>query len=285
MLELTNVTKDYHNFNLNCSMNVKDGEIVGLVGANGAGKSTTFKAILRLINIDSGKIKIFDSEDLTINMKKRIGTILGDSTFQNFFTIKNAAKMMTYSYDKFNEIKFLEECKSYHLPLDKSLKSFSTGMLAKFKLLVSMSYDADLLILDEPTSGLDTVARNELLDKIKDYVTNNKNKSVLMSSHIGSDLKKICDRLYFIKDGKIIFEEKTKTLLDNYNVIDINSNIDDNRILFKMQKKDGTYSYIIEKNNNYEDKIRMFADIDDMIEIIMKGDLITKLNTTDKEGM
>lgn len=273
MLELTNVIKKYENFELDCSMNVQDGEIVGLVGANGAGKSTTFKSILRLITTDSGTIKIFGSEDLTIEMKKKIGTILGDSTFQTFFTIKNAARMMKYSYDNFDEDKFLNECKSYNLPLDKPLKSFSTGMLAKFKLLTSMSYNADLLILDEPTSGLDTVARNELLDKIKDYVTKNEHKSVLMSSHIGSDLKKICDRLYFMKDGKIIYSEHTKTLLDNYEVIDTEKLIEDENVLFYMKKKDDMYSYIIKKGHSYQNNVRMFADIDDMIEIVMKGEL------------
>lgn len=272
MLELKNVKKKYPNFELDCSLKVNDGEIVGLVGANGAGKSTTFKSILRLIQIDSGTITLFDSDDLDIETKKRIGVILGDSTFQKFFTIKNASKMMSYCYNNFDSEKFLEECIKFDLPLDKQIKSFSTGMLAKFKVLTSMSYDADLLILDEPTSGLDTVARNELLDKIKEYVKTNKNKSVLMSSHIGSDLKKICDRLYFMKDGKIIFNEKTRILLDNYDIVDTKENIKTRRLLFTMQRKDGTYSHIIEKGHGYP--IHLFTDIDDMIEIIMKGDEI-----------
>ena len=225
MLELIDVKKKYENFELDCSLKVNDGEIVGLVGANGAGKSTTFKSILRLINIDNGTIKIFDSETLDIETKKRIGVILGDSTFQKFFNIKNAAKMMQFCYENFDNDKFLKECSEFNLPLNKPIKSFSTGMLAKFKVFVCMSYNADLLILDEPTSGLDTVARNELLDKIKEYVNLNKNRSVLMSSHIGSDLKKICDVLYFMKDGKIIFREKTKILLYNYDIVDTKEEI------------------------------------------------------------
>lgn len=272
MLELKNVKKKYENFELDCSLKVNDGEIVGLVGANGAGKSTTFKSILRLIQIDSGKITLFNSDDLNVEIKKRIGVILGDSTFQKFFTIKNAAKMMQYCYDDFDYDSFLKECFDFNLPLDKQIKNFSTGMLAKFKVLTSMSYNADLLILDEPTSGLDTVARNELLDKIKEYIKTNEDKSVLMSSHIGSDLKKICDRLYFMKDGKIIFTEQTRILLDNYDIIDTKENIKNKKLLFTMQRKDGTYSHIIEKGHSYP--IHLFTDIDDMIEIIMKGDEI-----------
>ena len=272
MLELIDVKKKYENFNLDCCLNVNDGEIVGLVGANGAGKSTTFKSILRLINIDSGTIKIFNSDSLDIKTKKRIGVILGDSTFQKFFNIKNASKMMQYCYEKFDYNNFINECIIFELPLDKPIKSFSTGMLAKFKVLTSMSYDADLLILDEPTSGLDTVARNELLDKIKEYVKTNSNKSVLMSSHIGSDLKKICDRLYFMKDGKIIFNESTKTLLNDYDIIELKENIKNEKILFTMKRKDGSYSHIIKKGHGFP--IHPFTDIDDMIEIIMKGDEI-----------
>jgi ABC-2 type transport system ATP-binding protein len=191
---------------------------------------------------------------------------------QKFLTIREIAGMLQIAYDKFVYDDFIIECEKFKLPLDKAIKSFSTGMLAKLKLLIAMSYDANLLILDEPTSGLDTVARNELLNKIKKYAKSS-NKAVLMSSHIGSDLKKICDILYFMKDGKIIYKENTHTLLNEYVLIDMEdiSSIDKNDILFEL-KDDDFYSLIIKKKDAYLPYIRSNFDIDDMIEVVMRGD-------------
>lgn len=152
MLKIDNLKKRYDSFELDCSLQVKPGYITGLIGQNGAGKSTTFKAILGLINFDSGKITIFnkDIKDITILDKQKLGIVLSDSGFSGYLRIIDIIPVLSNLYNKFDKEFFIEQCHRLALPMNKQIKGFSTGMKAKLKILVAISHDTELLILDEP---------------------------------------------------------------------------------------------------------------------------------------
>ena len=171
-------------------MEVQAGCVTGLIGKNGAGKSTTFKAILGLIYPDGGKIEVFGKpvEKLSISDREQIGVVLSDSGFSGYLTIKDLISMLRNMYGNFREDEFLRRCKKFRLPLDKKIKEFSTGMKRKLQVLAAISHDAKLLILDEPTAGLDVIARDELLNLLREYMEQDE-RAILISSHISSDLE------------------------------------------------------------------------------------------------
>ena len=165
-LVLENVKKKYKTFELNLSMTLEPGTITGLIGRNGAGKSTTFKAILGLIKLTDGKVLIDGKQpqELKAADKENIGVVLSDSGFSGYMTVKDVIATMSVMYKKFDKADFIAKCEHFNIPLNQKMKEFSTGMKAKLKVLLAMSHGAKLLILDEPTSGLDVVVRNEILD-------------------------------------------------------------------------------------------------------------------------
>ena len=221
-LVLDNVKKKYKAFELNMNMTLEPGTITGLIGRNGAGKSTTFKAILGLIKLTDGKVLIDGKEpkDLKAADKENIGVVLSDSGFSGYMTVKDVIATMSAMYKKFDKSDFIAKCEHFSIPLNQKIKEFSTGMKAKLKVLLAMSHGAKLLILDEPTSGLDVVVRNEILDLLREYMEDEDN-SILISSHISSDLEGLCDDVYFIENGQIIMHEETDTLMDEYGILKV----------------------------------------------------------------
>ncbi len=221
-LVLENVKKKYKTFELNLSMTLEPGTITGLIGRNGAGKSTTFKAILGLIKLTDGKVLIDGKQpqELKAADKENIGVVLSDSGFSGYMTVKDVIATMAAMYKKFDKADFTAKCEHFNIPLNQKIKEFSTGMKAKLKVLLAMSHGAKLLILDEPTSGLDVVVRNEILDMLREYMEDEEN-SILISSHISSDLEGLCDDVYFIENGQIIMHEETDTLLDAYGILKV----------------------------------------------------------------
>lgn len=280
IVQLKNVKKHYEQFDLDCSLEVKEGYITGIIGQNGAGKSTTFKAILGLISIDSGEIKLLgkDYKEITADDKKNIGVVLSDSGFNDFLNIKEISKIIEQMYNKFNKNEFINKCKQFNLPLDKELKSFSTGMKAKLKLLVAISYGAKLLILDEPTVGLDVVARDELLELLRSYMET-KNNSILISSHISSDLEGLCDDIYMIDKGKIILHEETDILLSEYGLIKVDENQFsklDKKYIIRVRKESFGYSCLTKEKqfylDNYPNIVIEKGNIDEVITMVIKGE-------------
>ncbi len=221
-LVLENVKKKYKTFELDLSMTLEPGTITGLIGRNGAGKSTTFKAILGLIKLTDGKVLIDGKQpqELKAADKENIGVVLSDSGFSGYMTVKDVIATMTAMYKQFDKADFTAKCEHFNIPLNQKIKEFSTGMKAKLKVLLAMSHGAKLLILDEPTSGLDVVVRNEILDMLREYMEDEEN-SILISSHISSDLEGLCDDVYFIENGKIIMHEETDTLMDAYGILKV----------------------------------------------------------------
>lgn len=280
LLKMENVQKRYGDFSLNCSIQIEEGYVTGVIGANGAGKSTTFKAILGLIRTDGGVIEIFgkDSGKITVSDKQEIGVVLSESTFNDVLTIKDTVSVMQAMYPKFGKDNFIRKCEQYQLPLNKALKDFSTGMKAKFKLLLAMSYEAKLLILDEPTAGLDAVVRSELLDEMREYMSHD-GRAILVSSHISSDLEGLCDDLYFLQNGKVLFHEDTDVILSDYAILKVGEEqyraLDKGRISYKKKESYGYELLTKEKQfylDNYPGIVAEKGSIDDMMLIITKGE-------------
>lgn len=223
MLKTEHLRKNYGDFSLDCSMEVKPGSITGLIGRNGAGKSTTFKVILGIVRPDGGSAELFGKpiSEITPKDKENIGVALSDSGFSQYLSIAGIANVLNGMYPGFDKARFLDRCRRFDLPEKKQVKEFSTGMKAKLKVLVALSHKAQFLILDEPTVGLDVVARDEILSMLRDYMEEDESRSILISSHISSDLEQLCDDLYMIHEGSIILHEDTDVLLSQYGVVKV----------------------------------------------------------------
>ena len=221
MLEINRLVKKYKDFTLNCSMKVEQGCITGLVGENGAGKSTTLKAALGLISYDSGDITLMGKEpsELKEEDKSRIGVTLAESGFSGYLKVKDIIPVMSAIYPEFDRSRFESLCRKFGVPQDKYIKEFSTGMKAKLKVLVAVTHGADFLLLDEPTTGLDVMAREGILNLLREYMEEDENRSILISSHISTDLEGLCDDIYLIHEGQIILHEETDALLNEYGLI------------------------------------------------------------------
>ena len=220
-IEIKNVTKKYDGFLLDkISFDVPAGSIVGLIGENGAGKTTTIKSILNIIKSE-GTVKIFN-KDINQNekeIKQNIGVVLDDSFLSTYLTPKYINSVMKEFYKNWDEEKYNKLLKQFGLPSDKLIKDFSNGMKMKLKIATAISHNPKLLILDEPTSGLDPVVRNEILDIFRKYIEEDETRSILLSSHITTDLEHISDYIIFIDRGKTILNVPTNELLENYGII------------------------------------------------------------------
>lgn len=224
MLKIKNLQKQYGSFQLNCTLEVPPGRITGLIGQNGAGKSTTFKAALGLIRPDHGSITLLgkDLSLITAQDKTALGVVLSDSGFSGYLTIQDICSVLQQLYPDFDHTFFMEQINRFQLPRSKKIKEFSTGMKAKLKVIAALSHHARLLILDEPTAGLDVIARDEILDLLRDFMEQDENRSILISSHISGDLESLCDDLYMIHDGHIVLHEDTDILLSEYALLKAN---------------------------------------------------------------
>ena len=279
MVSVKNLVKRYGDFCLEVSLEIPDGMVTGLIGKNGAGKSTVIKSILGLVKPDSGNVCVFGKEagKLSPKEKEKIGVALSDSGFSNYLTLEDVTKILCKMYEDFNESEFRTLCKSQGLPFDKDLKNFSTGMKAKVKVLVALSHKADLLIMDEPTSGLDIEARNEILDIMRDYLEENERCSILITSHISSDLEGLCDDIYMIHEGKMILHEETDKIMGQYGLLKMDeamyARLDKSNII-KTKKTDYGYEcFTSEKQfyiDNYPGLVVENGNIDDLI-LMMTG--------------
>ena len=277
MIELKNIKKQYNDFCLECSLEVGEGQIVGLIGRNGAGKSTAFKAMLGLISIDGGERKVLgkEVERFTQKDKEQIGVVLADSGFSGYLSVKNLLPMLKALYSEFDENWFINKCKVLDLPLDKQIKEFSTGMKRKLHILAAIAHNARLLILDEPTLGLDVVARDELLELLREYMEK-EGRSIVISSHISSDLEGLCDSIYMIEKGKIVFREETDVLLSEYGLIKATQeqyDKMDKEYVIKAKKESFGYSCLTNQmqfyRENYPDIVIEKGSIDSIITLMV----------------
>ena len=217
-LKVVGLNKNYPTFSLkNVSFEVKPGEIMGFIGRNGAGKTTTLKSIMNLVHYDSGAVYAFDTNmvDNELKNKQRIGFSLSELNYYPNKTIRSLMNVTKRFYKNFNEKKFNEVCKLFNLDIDKKLEELSSGMKVKYSVAIALSHKAELLILDEPTSGLDPVSRDEVLDIFREIVKN-KDRAILFSTHITSDLDKCASNITYIHDGQIIYTGTKKEFVNSY---------------------------------------------------------------------
>lgn len=281
MLKIEHLKKRYKNFSLDCSLNVMPGCVTGLIGQNGAGKSTTFKAVLGLISCDGGTVTVLgkDLKDFKAEDKENLGVALSDSGFSGYLTIKDIIPVLKNLYSNFDYSFFSEQVNRFQLPLDKKIKDFSTGMKAKLKVLVAVSHNAKLLILDEPTAGLDVVARDELLELLREFMEKDEERSILISSHISGDLESLCDDIYMIHDGKIILHEDTDVLLSDYALLKVDDEQYeklDKQYILRTKREAYGYSCLTNQKQFYMDNYPKIAiekgTIDGVITMMIRGD-------------
>lgn len=280
MLKLEHVKKQYKDFHLDCSLTVKPGMITGLIGANGAGKSTTFKAVLGLIRTESGSVELFGKrpEEITPEDKERLGVVLADSGFSGYLSIRDLIPVLKAMYHQFDQTYFEEQCRRFELPMTKKIKEFSTGMKRKLQVLAAISHHADLLILDEPTAGLDVLARDEMLTMLREYMEI-EGRAILISSHISSDLEDFCDDIYMIDHGQVILHEETDTLLNEYGLLKVDGkqyeSLDKTYVL-RSRKETFGYSCLTNEKQfyqeNYPDIVVEKGSIDELIMMMVRGD-------------
>lgn len=220
-LEISGLCKQYKGFALkDVSFILPSGCVMGLVGENGAGKTTTLKAILNLIHRDAGTILVLGQDNIREErtVKERIGVVLEDGCFLNTMNAHQVDVLMGKAYQHWHSEQFFGYLKRFGIDASKKIKDYSKGMRMKVNIAAAMSHDAELLIMDEPTSGLDPVVRDEVLDLFYDFMQD-EGHSILLSSHITSDLDKIADYITFIHGGNVVLSEPRDVLLDTYGVL------------------------------------------------------------------
>ena len=280
MLRLNKVKKEYKGFQLDCTLEVQEGCVTGLIGKNGAGKSTTFKAILGLISTDGGSIEIFGRpvSEMGIQDREDIGVVMSDSGFSGYLMVCDLIPILKSMYRNFQEEEFRRQCEKFRIPMDKKIKEFSTGMKRKLQVLAAITHEAKLLILDEPTSGLDVVARDKLLDMLRAYMEQ-EGRAILISSHISGDLEGICDDIYMIDEGKIVLYEETDVLLDSYGILKVTQEqyegLDQEHIL-RSKKEDFGYSCMTDQRQFYQENYPQITvekgNIDELIMMMVRGE-------------
>ena len=266
MLKIEHLQKRYDNFALDCSLEVKPGCVTGLIGANGAGKSTTFKAVLGLISTDGGTVQIMgkDLKTFTAKDRQRLGVVLSDSGFSGYLTVRDVVSILERMYDTFDRNFFLEQAGKFQLPLNRQIREFSTGMRAKLKVLAAISSDVKLLLLDEPTAGLD-VERDE-------------ERAILISSHISSDLETLCDDLYMVHQGKVVLHEDTDVLLSDYGILKVDEQQFqklDREHLLRYKKEGYGYSCLTNQRQYYMENcpgiVVEKGNVDEVITMMVGG--------------
>ena len=281
MVKLEQLQKHYNTFSLDCTLQVPPGRITGLVGQNGAGKTTVFKALLGLIRPDGGSVQLLGKplEQIHQEDRQQLGVAWSDSGFSGYLTVENIIPILEQLYSRFDKPFFLEQLQKWELPIHKRIKEFSTGMKAKLKTLIAISHHAKLLILDEPTAGLDVVARDELLDLLRDYMQQDDSRSILISSHISSDLESICDDIYMIDQGRIVLHEDTDVLLGDYVFLKMNPEQYeqvDKQYLLRCQKESYGYCCLTNQRQFYQENYPALviekSSIDKVITMIIRGE-------------
>lgn len=279
MITMQNVRKTYGNFTFEISMELPEGQILGLIGKNGAGKSTAIKLILGLCQAEEGTVTVLgsDSKELSEKVKQDIGVSLAESGFSGELTVNDVKHILKKMYHSFDENYFIKQSENLKLPMNKKIKEFSTGMKAKLRVLAAMTHRAKLLVMDEPTAGLDVKARNEILDMLRAYIAEDESRSILITSHISTDLESLCDELYLIHDGKLILHEATDAILEQYGILKVSEEqyrtLDQSSIL-KVQKENYGYACFTDDKKFYQENYPQIAvengGIDELI-LMMTG--------------
>ncbi|MFR2534431.1 MAG: ABC transporter ATP-binding protein [Clostridia bacterium] len=245
MLQLKQVSKDYEGFSLkNINLTIPKGSVMGLVGENGAGKTTIMKIILNEISKKTGTIKVMGLDHIQDErkIKEKIGVVWDDSFLSEYLNPLAVGKIMKNFYKKWDEKVYEQYLDKFQLPKNKMIKEFSSGMKMKLKIITAISHKPQLLLLDEPTSGLDPVIRYEILDIFREFITDEQ-KAILMSTHITSDLEHLADYITFVRKGEIVLSEERDILLEQYGIF---------KCTKEQFEKIETKDYVNYKKNKYD---------------------------------
>lgn len=279
-LTVSGLTKRYSGFTLDhISFEVPSGTIVGLVGENGAGKSTAIRAILGMIQMDSGTVSILGSAQPDNKIREQIGVVLDTGGFPEVLTAHQLNQIMKNIYHTWDEQKYSELLQQFALPPEKKIQQLSKGMRMKLSIAAALSHHPRLLILDEATSGLDPVVRDDILDLLLDFVQD-ESHSILVSSHITSDLEKAADYIVFIHRGNVLFSKAKDELLERYGILKCGaeqfSKIDRQDII-RFRRQDYEYQVLVSDRSaickKYPDVMLMPASIDEIMLLYIKGDV------------
>ena len=283
MLQIQHLKKTYPGFSLDVDLEIKPGRIVGLIGANGAGKSTIFKSILGLIRPDGGDIRLLGKSprEMTVKDREQIGTVLSEAGFSGYLTTADVRKIMKAMYPSFAESIFAQKTRVPGLEPSKQIKDLSTGLKARLKVLCALSHRPKILLLDEPTAGLDVVARDEVYTMIRDYMAEDESRAVLISSHISADLEKLCDEFYMIDAGSLVLHESVDTLFSEYAVLKVTEEqyrqLDQTYLLRRIREPFG-YTCLTSQRAFYLENAPGLtierAGLDELITLMIKGEEI-----------
>ena len=278
LIKVENIVKKYKTFTLDkISFDLEGGHIYGFVGENGSGKSTTMKAIADLIKVDEGSIYINGklNKELTSEERESIGFTLDEICLPANLKIQLINRILKNAFEKWDENKFFRYLKEFNIDENKRIHELSKGMKAKFNIIISLCHKANILILDEPMNGLDPIARDEFCTLLCDFINEEENNTILISSHIISDLEKICTDFIFIHDGKIILNEKKKILENEFLKLSISEEEFDSFDKFKIIrfKKIGENYDVLLQNNEENAKLTGVekASAEDILIFLIKG--------------
>ncbi len=253
-IEVQGISKAYGQFRLaDIDITLPSGTIMGLVGENGAGKSTLINIIMNTVDPDSGSVSVLgvpnSSKDF-IDAKQDIGVVLDEATFPEMFSAKSISTIMSKTYKNWDTNKYFSYIDSFKIDRNKKFKDYSRGMKMKSAIAVALAHDAKLLILDEATSGLDPLVREEILEILNEF-TRDENNSILMSSHIVSDLEKICDYIAFLHQGELVICDEKDEVLDKYGICKISpeqlSDIPEHIVISKKQTEYGLELLVLKR--------------------------------------
>lgn len=279
-IEIKNLKKNYPSFNLNIDeLKIPSGRVIGLIGENGAGKTTFIKLILNIIHRDNGIIKIFhhNLEEQELQIKEDIGVVLDNSFFPETLNSKNINSIMLSIYHNWDSELFYQYLKDFGIKDSQILKTMSKGMRKKVEIATALSHHPKLLILDEATSGLDPIVRNEVLDLFFKFCCDDEH-TILMSTHITSDLEHIADYIVFMNHGKVFLKEKRDDIFDKYGILkcDIGEFDDiDKRDVVSFRKHKYGYEILVNDRDRCMKKYKNFVidkiSLENLMLLIIKG--------------
>ncbi len=285
ILELQQICKSFpkSNFILDkLSFSLPYGSILGFVGENGAGKTTTIGCILNTVRKDSGMVKLFGKEmrDTDTDIREKIGVVYDGDNFPGFWTAKQLSQVMEGIYTQWDNALFQKYLEDFHLPVKQKIKNYSRGMTMKLAIAVALSHHPQLLILDEATSGLDPIMRDEMLDVFLEFVQE-ESHSILLSSHITSDLEKVADYITFIHNGKLILTASKNDLVYHYAVMRCRESqflaLDPGDII-AYRKRDFQIDVLVdngkEAQRKYKDAVVDHVSVDEIMLLLVKGERV-----------
>ena len=258
LIECTAVQKHYPDFALDVTLAVPENTIVGLVGLNGSGKTTLFRLLTGLAKADDGSCRMLGqaADTLPVSVKEQIGVVLADTGFPAVFTPRDVKRVLAAFYTGFDPEYFDALVKRFAIPPDKALETFSTGMKARLRVIAAISHHPRILLLDEPTAGLDVVARNQILDLLREYMET-PGCSILISSHIASDLENLCDSFRLISRGRTLLAEDMDVLRDEYGYVKVPASlarsVDLKGVVCRKTNPDGSIEALVSDRQFYLD--------------------------------